>query len=271
MKTSIHIKARGKARKLYFSSDQHFGVPDRVSSRKREDLFVQWLDRISEDAAAVFLMGDLFDFWFEYGTVVQKGYVRLLGKLAEMTDAGIPVYFFRGNHDIWAFRYLEDEIGLKLFRREEIMEFEGKKFFLAHGDGLGPGDRGYKFLKAVFENKINQALFRWVHPDIATSMGLFWSRRSRYAHEAKEQKKPRLPKDPNLEAIRKQRLPVFAAEKLKEMPDINYFIFGHWHYPVLFPLNESCNYVNLGDWITFFSYAEFDGLEMKLNYFKSNK
>jgi len=267
----IHIKPEGSKKKIYFSSDHHFGVPDRLSSRKREDLFVEWLDMAAKDAAAIFIMGDLFDFWYEYKTVVQKGYVRLFGKLAEITDAGIPIHFFRGNHDIWAFDYLQSEIGIQLHRRERILEFEGQRFFLAHGDGLGPGDHAYKFLKKVFENKINQWLFRWLHPDIATSIALFWSRRSRYANEAREQKKPRKKKEINIDHLMQQRLPYFAAEKLKEDPSINYFVFGHWHYPIIFPLSETSNYLNLGDWITYFSYAVFDGKEMNLNYFKSTK
>ncbi len=144
----------------------------------------------SVDATEIFLMGDLFDFWFEYKYVIPKGYVRLLGKLAEITDKGIPVHMFRGNHDIWAFDYLNKELNINLYRKPLITERDGKKFFLAHGDGLGPGDNGYKLLKKVFEFKPNQFLFRWLHPDIGSRMGLFFSQRSRLANIAKFKKNP---------------------------------------------------------------------------------
>ena len=175
-------------KKTYFASDFHFGIPDHNSSLEREKRLVRWLDMIKNDADEVFLMGDIFDFWFEYRNVIPKGFVRLLGKIAEFTDCGIPVHVFRGNHDVWAFDYLEKEVGVQLHREPEIREFDGTKVFLAHGDGLGPGDNGYKFLKKVFEFKPNQWLFRWLHPDWGTRMGLYFSSRSRLAHVAKEKK-----------------------------------------------------------------------------------
>ena len=144
---------------------------------------------VSKDASEIFLMGDIFDFWFEYKTVIPKGYVRLLGKIAELTDQGIPIHLFRGNHDVWAFDYLEKEAGVHLHRKPVVKEFEGKKLFLAHGDGLGPGDGGYKFLKKVFEFKPNQFLFKWLHPDIGARMGLYFSKKSRLANLSKEGKK----------------------------------------------------------------------------------
>ncbi len=171
------------SKKIYFISDCHFGVPSREKSLDREMHFIQWLDEVKKDAHEIYIMGDLFEFWYEYKTVVQKGYVRLFGKLAEITDSGIPVYFFRGNHDVWAFDYLAREINIKIFPDTLVREFNGKVFWLGHGDGLGKGDNGYKFLKKVFRNRLNQWLFRWLHPDIGTAMGLFWSNRSRIANE----------------------------------------------------------------------------------------
>ncbi len=174
-----------KKSKIYFASDFHLGIPNYESSLLREKKFVRWLDMVSADADEIFLMGDLFDFWFEYKNVIPKGYVRLLGKMAEITDKGIPVHVFRGNHDIWAFDYLSKELNIVLHRKPMIREFDGKIFFLAHGDGLGPGDNGYKFLKKVFEFKPNQFMFKWLHPDIGCRLGLYFSKQSRLANQAK--------------------------------------------------------------------------------------
>ena len=247
--------------KIYFVSDFHLGVPTYEKSLVREKLLVKWLDEIKTDADEIYLMGDVFDFWFEYKTVVPRGYVRLFGKLVELTDAGIPIHLFRGNHDMWAFDYMEKEVGLQLHREPVVKDFNGKKFFIAHGDGLGPGDYGYKFLKKVFEFKPNQWLFRWFHPDFSIKMALFWSRKSRYANQAKELDKKF---DPNTE-----RLYLFAKNKIENGEQIDYFIFGHRHIPVLLPVGEQSTYINLGDWIVNFSYAVFDGEKVELKFFKA--
>lgn len=246
------------AAKYYFASDFHFGIPDRLLSLQREERFISWLEEVRHDAAEIFLMGDLFDFWFEYRTVVPKGFVRLLGKLAEVTDSGIPVHMFRGNHDVWAFDYLEKEVGLQLHREPEIFELAGRKFFLAHGDGLGPGDRGYKMLKKVFECRFCQWLFNWLHPDLGTRMALYFSRRSRLANVAREGKTENA-HDPEEEMIVK-----YARSVLKERKDIDYFIFGHRHMPVIHPLQDNTRLVLLGDWLLNFTYGVFDGQEFKL-------
>jgi UDP-2,3-diacylglucosamine hydrolase len=251
--------------KIYFASDFHFGIPDAEKSKVREARFMRWLDFIRTDAEEIFLMGDLFDFWFEYKTVIPKGYVRLLGKLAEVVDAGIPIHFFRGNHDMWAFDYLEKEIGINLYRDPIIRDFNGKRFFLSHGDGLGPGDSGYKFIKWVFERKINRFLFNWLHPDIGTRMGLYWSRRSRYANETPEAKEK---EDKLFEDIDNSRLAIFCREKLQKDPSINYFIFGHWHISNIHPLGNESYYVHLGDWIKYYTYGVFDGEEFSLEKFE---
>jgi UDP-2,3-diacylglucosamine hydrolase len=237
--------------KLYFASDFHLGIPDYESSLAREKLLVNWLEEISGDATAIFLMGDIFDFWFEYKQVVPKGYVRLLGALAKITDAGIPVHIFKGNHDLWAFDYLENEVGVILHRKFEIFEFDGKRFFLAHGDGLGPGDYGYKFLKSIFENKVNQFLFRWLHPDVGISMGLFFSRRSRLAKYIKGKKiNGKIP-------VNKEMLYLYAEKMLERYNEIDYFVFGHNHRIVHENINEHTQIVILGDWLSLFSYAVF--------------
>ncbi len=224
---------------------------------------VRWLDMASVDATEIFLMGDLFDFWFEYKYVIPKGYVRLLGKLAEITDNGIPVHMFRGNHDIWAFDYLNKELNINLYRKPLITERDGKKFFLAHGDGLGPGDNGYKFLKKVFEFKPNQFLFRWLHPDIGSRMGLFFSQRSRLANIAKFKKNPEKVK------LEDEMLIHFANDTIKESPDIDYFIFGHRHIPLHEKIGDKAELLILGDWLYLFSYGVFEAGEMKLKYFEA--
>lgn len=244
--------------KIYFASDFHFGIPDHSSSLDREKLFVRFLDEVKKDASEVFLMGDIFDFWFEYKTVVPKGFVRLLGKLAEISDAGIPISLFRGNHDVWAFDYLKQEIDIRLYRKPEVMEFSGKRFYLAHGDGLGPGDNGYKFLKKVFACRFNQWLFRWLHPDLGARMGLYFSRRSRLANMAKEGRKDAT------NGIEDEMLYKYASGMAAKHPDIDYFIFGHRHLPTQINLNENTEMVILGDWVSNFTYAVFDGQQLEL-------
>jgi UDP-2,3-diacylglucosamine hydrolase len=250
-------------KKIYFASDFHLGIPDPESSLQREKLLVKWLDVIRVDAAEIYLMGDIFDFWFEYKTVVPKGYIRLLGKLAELTDAGIPVHLFTGNHDIWAFEYLQKEIGIQLHRHPEIMEVNGMILYLAHGDGLGPGDNGYKFLKKVFSNRFNQFLFRWLHPDLGARMGLYFSRKSRYANIAREN-------NPSfLNRIEDEMLYKYALDLCKQGNKVDYFIFGHRHRPTDVKLEEGCSLIILGDWLTHFTFAETDGNTLILKYFKN--
>ncbi|GAB4319528.1 MAG: UDP-2,3-diacylglucosamine diphosphatase [Bacteroidales bacterium] len=249
-----------KSGKVYFISDCHFGVPSRADSRKREERMIEWLEMVRQDADAIYIMGDLFEFWFEYRTVVQKGYVRLLGKLAEITASGIPVTFFRGNHDVWAFDYLSEEVGMTIYPDTLVTEIYGKTFFLGHGDGLGKGDNGYKFLKKVFRNRINQFLFRWLHPDIGTRLGLFWSNRSRVANI-----------NQGLDEVNEaglKRIEGYCREVLEKNPAIDFFIFGHVHKPAVIQLNEKCSYLSIGDWIHHYSYLEFDGNTLKHKYFK---
>ncbi len=169
--------------KLYFASDFHLGAPSYASSREREDRLVRWMDTIKADAAEVFLMGDVFDFWFEYKTVVPKGYIRFLGKLAELADAGIKIYLFKGNHDMWMFDYFERELGATIITDELEIERNGKKFYLHHGDGLGPGDNMYKVLKKVFRSNFCQWLFARIHPNLGVGIANYWSSHSRIAGE----------------------------------------------------------------------------------------
>jgi UDP-2,3-diacylglucosamine hydrolase len=248
--------------KIYFASDFHLGIPDYKSSLEREKMLVTWLDEVKKDAAEIYLMGDVFDFWFEYKTVIPKGYVRLFGKLAQITDEGIPVHLFTGNHDIWAFEYLRKEINIKLHRHPETCEIMGKTFYLAHGDGLGPGDNGYKFLKKVFSNRLNQFLFRLLHPDIGAKMGLYFSGKSRLANMVKENKPE------NLNRIEDEMLYKYSAGLTNKGSKVDFFVFGHRHRPADVLIGRNCRMIILGDWLTHFTYAEFDGIEMNLKYFK---
>ena len=250
-------------KKVYFFFDSHFGVPDREQSLVRERKLIDFLDMIKQDALELYIMGDLFEFWFEYRTVIQKGYVRLLGKLAEISDAGIPVFFFRGNHDVWAFDYLAEELNFQIYPDTLVREIMGKKFFLGHGDGLGEGDNGYKFLKKVFRNRLNQWLFRWLHPDIGTRMGLFWSNKSRVAHE-----------NTGIELVNEagiKRLTGYCEEAARKDPDIDYFVFGHIHKPKVVPIGEKAMYYSIGDWIKYYSYLVFDGDKLEHKYFTNKK
>ena len=248
--------------KIYFASDFHLGIPDHDSSLIREKKLVAWLEMARTDAAEIFLMGDLFDFWFEYRTAIPRGYARLLGKLAEITDTGIPVHLFRGNHDMWAFDYLSQELNIQLHRDPEFREFSGKHFYLAHGDGLGPGDHGYKFIKKVFANPFNQWLFRLLHPDLGIKMALYWSRKSRKVSMEKEKKD----EDITLKLIQK-RISVHSNELLKQRPELNYLIYGHYHFPLDTQLTDNARQLVLGDWLTHFTYAVFDGEQLELKTF----
>ncbi len=252
-----------KQNKIFFVSDFHFGVPDHASSLKRERLLVQWFSKTRHEAAAYYLMGDVFDFWFEYKTVVPKGFVRLLGTIASITDNGIPVHVFRGNHDIWAFDYLSSEAGVVLHRKPLMVKLYDKTFYLSHGDGLGPGDVGYKLLKKVFENKVNQWLFRWLHPDLGTRLGLYFSKRSRTANTAREQQ------DERPIEVEKEMLYAYCIRKLSTNPEIDYFIFGHRHNPIMHSLSNSATLIILGDWVSHFTYAVFDGHNIGLQKFEA--
>jgi UDP-2,3-diacylglucosamine hydrolase len=248
---------------IYFVSDLHLGIPDHASSLEREKLLVRWLDTIMPHTEALFLMGDLFDFWFEYTTVVPKGFVRFLGKLAQFTDAGIPVHLFRGNHDLWAFDYLEKEIGVQLHRKPAIWEMQGKNFYLAHGDGLGPGDYQYKILKRIFEFRPNQLLFRWLHPDLGARLGNYFSRRSRlsklaYAHQ------PDVMFDKE-----KEMLFHYAQQKAVVHPEVDFFVFGHRHIPLQMLINKKASLLILGDWISHLTYGVFAKGEMKIESYQS--
>ena len=245
-------------KKIYFASDFHLGAPNYASSLEREKKIVRWLDQIKDDAEEIFLIGDVFDFWFEYQRVIPKGFVRLQGKIAEITDSGIPVHWFIGNHDMWIFDYIPKELGVRMYKTEIERDFSGKKFFIGHGDGLGPGDRGYKFIKKVFRNKVCQWLFARLHPNFGIGLANFFSRKSRVATGTNDAK---------FYGEDKEMLIQFCKTCLKSK-HYDYFVFGHRHLPIEFDLTESSKYINIGDWINYFSYAVFDGEKLELKYFE---
>ena len=244
-----------KKDKIYFASDQHFGIPNFEESKLRELKFINWLDEIKADAKAIFLLGDLFDFWFEYKTVVPKGFIRVLGKLAEMSDDGIQIYFFVGNHDLWMNDYFSEELGIKVFHEPQEFEFDGKRFLIGHGDGLGPGDKGYKRMKKVFAHPFSKWLYRWLHPDIGVKLAQYLSTKNKLISGEEDIKF--LGED-------KEWLAQYAIKKLNEK-HYDYFLFGHRHMPLEISVGENSTYVNTGDWISHFTYAVFDGngLELK--------
>ncbi|MGB5507954.1 UDP-2,3-diacylglucosamine diphosphatase [Robiginitalea sp.] len=245
-------------KKIYFASDNHLGAPTSQLSQPREKKFVRWLESLRKDAAAIFLLGDLFDFWFEYKTVVPKGFTRTLGKLAEITDSGIPVYYFVGNHDLWMNGYFEEELNIPVYHQPQIFEIGGKKFLIGHGDGLGPGDKGFKRMKKVFTNPASQWFFRWLHPDFGVRMAQYFSVRNRMI--SGEEDVQFLGED-------KEWLVQYAKKKL-EKEHFDFFIFGHRHLPLNIALPGESRYINLGDWIGYFSYGVFDGNVLKLKYFE---
>ncbi|MEZ5012763.1 MAG: UDP-2,3-diacylglucosamine diphosphatase [Chitinophagales bacterium] len=242
--------------KVYFASDFHLGIPDHGSSLEREKKIVRWLYSIEDDARQIFLVGDLFDFWFEYKHVVPKGYVRLLGKLANMKEQGIDIQVFTGNHDLWMFGYFEKELGIPVHRKNLELELNGKKFLIGHGDGIGPGDRGYKFMKRIFTGKLNQKMFSLLHPDIAIGIANFFSRRSRKSNNMEQY----LGEDKEWQ--------IQYANSVLEHRHFDYFIFGHRHICLELALHETSTFINLGDWMTHCSYAVFDGEKTLLKYFE---
>jgi UDP-2,3-diacylglucosamine hydrolase len=244
-------------KKVYFLSDFHLGLPDHGTSLAREKKIVRFLNEAQKDAAVIFIVGDLFDFWYEYKKVVPKGFVRILGKLAEITDAGIPIHFFVGNHDMWMNGYFEQELNIPVYYEPRSFSFNGKKFLVGHGDGLGPGDQGYKFLKKIFRNWFCQALFGFLPPVIGMSIADQSSKKSRAATGES---------DAQFLGEENEWLIVYSKEVLqKEFYD--YFVFGHRHLPIDFRLSDNSRYINLGDWIKYFSYAVFDGINMDLKYY----
>ena len=241
-------------KKIYFLSDFHLGAPNAEKSLLREKKIVNFLDSIRNDAQEIFILGDIFDFWYEYKYVVPKGFVRLLGKLAQLSDARIKIRVFIGNHDMWMKDYFEKELNAEVYYDPATFEYNQKKFYIGHGDGLGPGDNGYKFIKKIFRNPVCRWFFGWLHPTIGISIANYFSRRSRVKTGNT---------DEHFLGEDNEWLIIYCKEILqKEFYD--FFVFGHRHYPIDFKLPQGSHYINLGDWIKNFTYAVFDGNDMEL-------
>ena len=247
-----------KNKSVYFASDQHFGAPTQASSLPREKRFVAWLDEIKKDAEAIFLLGDLFDFWFEYKKVVPKGFVRVLGKLAEIKDSGIPIYFFVGNHDLWMEDYFEKELDIPVYHKPQEFLINTKLFFIGHGDGLGPGDKGYKRMKKVFTFPFFQWMFKWLHPDLGVSLGQYMSVKNKL-----------ISGDEDIKFLGEENewLVHYSKKKLQEKHR-EFFVFGHRHLPLEINLSPKSKYINLGDWIQYFTYGKFSDNTFELLTYK---
>lgn len=243
-------------KKIYFASDFHLGVPDHQQSLARERRIVAWLEEVSKDAQAIFLLGDVFDFWFEYKQVVPKGHVRLLGKLAELADSGIEIILFSGNHDLWLKDYLAQEIGLQVFHEPQQYQLGSHTFYLAHGDGLGPGDKKFKFFKSIFKNPFCQWLFRWLHPDLGVGLAKHWSKGSRMAQEHEA-----------LEFYGDKEWLIIHSQAIEKSTHHDYYIYGHRHIPGVHQIEDDATYVNLGEWVYGSQYGEYDGQKFKLKTF----
>ena len=253
----INIKLN-KGKSIYFSSDNHLGAPNYSDSLIREKLFISWLDKIKNDAEVIFLLGDLFDFWFEYYKSVPKGFTRVLGKLAELSDSGIKIYFFVGNHDYWTRDYFQKEIGMEVLKKPTEFKINNKLFFIGHGDGLGPGDFKYKFLKRIFRNPLFIFLFRINYPWFGIPLGNFFSRKNKILSGN------------NIKFISKENeiLYHFCKKKLN-VKHYDFFVFGHRHLPLKIELGNNSYYFNTGDWINHYSFLHFKDDSLELKYFKN--
>lgn len=254
---TFHIKSLEQGKKVYFASDFHLGVPDAATSLAREKKIVKWLDMARKDAAAILLLGDIFDFWFEYKHAIPKGFIRLQGKLAEITDAGIPVIFFTGNHDMWMFDYFTKELNIPILRDPISTEIGGKKFHIGHGDGLGPGDHTYKVLKRVFNNKACQWLFARIHPNLGIGVANMWSRRSRISNIKKDE-----------DFLGDKEWLIQYCKEVESNQHHDYYIFGHRHLPLDISITDASRYLNLGEWVNFCTYGVYDGKNFELKTFE---
>lgn len=246
------------SKKIFFASDFHLGVPTLEMSLEREKRICRWLDHIKAEASEIYLVGDIFDFWYEYKYTIPKGTIRLLGKIAEITDAGIPVHFFVGNHDLWMKDYFVKELNVTVHHQPITQVYNGKTFYIGHGDGLGPGDYSYKFLRKIFASRVSQWLFSRIHPNLAFYIAKRSSKRSRIITGDSDEK---------FLGQENEWLFLYSREYLKNNK-VDYFVFGHRHLPLDLNVDGKARYINLGEWINYNTYGVFDGEEMSLLTFK---
>jgi UDP-2,3-diacylglucosamine hydrolase len=245
-------------KKIYFASDFHLGVPSAEESLKRERKIVAWLESVRHDAHTIYLLGDIFDFWFEYRHAIPRGFIRLQGKLAELRDSGIPIVFFTGNHDMWMFDYFPTELGIPVYRDPQVLEVGDQKLLIGHGDGLGPGDHTYKVIKKFFNSSVCQWLFARIHPNLGIGIANYWSRKSRISNQKLDEK---------FQGEEKEFLWVYCTEMEKKQ-HFDYYIFGHRHLPLDIKIGEKSRYINLGEWVNYTTYAVYDGKHVELKSFE---
>lgn len=248
-----------KNKNIYFASDFHLGLSSvsRDLEIEREKKIIRWLDSIKKDAEAIFLVGDIFDFWYEYNHAIPKGYVRFLGKIASLKDAGIPIYFFTGNHDLWMFHYFQQEIGIEVFKNPVELLVGENKFLIGHGDGLGPGDIFYKILKTIFSNSVTQWLFKWLHPDIGIGLAKTWSNSSRIKKKGLDEK-----------FLGEKEFLIQYCKRKEVEKHRDFYIFGHRHMPLMVDISDNCTYINLGEWVNDFTYGIYNGRTFELAAFE---
>jgi len=254
-----HSIALKPGKKIYFASDFHLGVPDHETSLKREKLIVKWLDSVRQDADSIYLLGDIFDFWFEYKEAIPRGFIRIQGKLAELRDAGIPIYFFTGNHDMWMFDYFPKEMGIPIFREPQLLTIGHHRLLIGHGDGLGPGDATYKILKKFFASRICQWLFARLHPNLGMGIAKYWSKKSRINNLKREEK---------FNGEENEFL-LSYCKSLEAKEHHDYYVFGHRHLPLNLSVGAASRYINLGEWVHFNTYAVYDGNQVELKTYSS--
>ncbi len=243
-----------KGQNIYFASDFHLGADTKkYTSSQREKIIVEWLDEIQADCAVLYLVGDVFDYWFEYNTVIPRGYTRLFGKLAQFTDRGIDVHFFTGNHDMWVFDYFQKELNIKVHYQPKVFNHFGKKVYLAHGDGLGPGDYGYKITKKILANPFLQWMFHRLHPNLGLWLMKKFSSTSRHFDTTPE----------DIKEMENEWMVIHSREVLTNQ-EVDYFIYGHRHFPKIHSLNENSQVIYLGDWFTNFTYAKLSSSGIEL-------
>ncbi len=248
--------------KIYFASDFHLGIDGDRPHRERERMVVDWLEEIGKDADAIFLVGDLFDFWFEYRRAVPRGHLRFLGALAQLRDKGVELEIFTGNHDMWMFDYLEKELDLKIHRRPIRRRLGQHEFLIGHGDGLGPGDEGYKRLKKIFAHPWAQWLFARLHPNTGIALAEYWSGKSRAQNMEEE----------DYLGDKQEWLVQYCEEELARGSEVDFFVFGHRHLAIDKTLsNGKSRYINLGEWMRARSYAVYDGERLELKHYKNKE
>lgn len=265
----MHKLQLSLTQRIYLASDFHLGWPNPMESQARERKIIQWLEQSAEDAALIILLGDIFDFWFEHKRVIPKGAVRLQGKLAELTDKGIPIVLFTGNHDLWMKEYLCQELGVSIYHEPQSVQWNDKKLYLGHGDGLGPHDRKYKFLKRyLFQNTVCMYIFEhFLHPNWALGLAQAWSNASKrknkvvFSPAEQDQRIEKAQQNPEKEWL------WHYAKQLEEQNPHDYYVFGHRHLPLNFPIGQTSRYINLGEWLNFDTYAVFDGTALSLKRF----